>query len=63
MSNLQNPDFLTQQFLDGLRSWFRWAWDNYTSLDRSIYKNKDEYVEVMIRERIHIIAVDKGIMK
>lgn len=38
-------------------------WDYMTDSEKSIYKNKDEFAEVSIREFIHKTAVEFGLMK
>lgn len=56
-------DIAKNALIIGLENEARIEWDSLSDSDKQIYKNKSEYVEVRMRETIHRMAVDFGLMK
>lgn len=51
------------QFVEDLSFFASCEWELPNHLDKSIYKSKDEYIEVFVRHFIHLLAVEHGLMQ
>lgn len=54
---------IQDDFENSIKRICKFQWEKMDFSDRSIYKNRNEYIEVALREIIHSMALSCGLIK